>query len=105
MPSIVEIVSTLAPIAKELPWFLITVFICVAIYKVVKFLAHKLFDDEKGLITNLINEQRSFVESVKVTNEKLTTRVIETDIRIEKIETDIGEVKSDIKIIKNQIEK
>lgn len=110
METVVTILQSLAPIAKEMPWFLITVFLVWGAYKVAKFLAEKLFDKDEGLLVNFFASQNSFIESMKEHNAR-TTLLLEknnntlTEIKDHQIKVlaNVDENAEQIKQLKSQI--
>lgn len=110
METVVTILQSLAPIAKEMPWFLITVFLVWGAYKVGKFLADKLFDKEEGLVVNFFASQNSFIESMKEHNartalllEKNNNTLTEIKDHQVKVLANVDENAEQIKLLKAQI--
>lgn len=66
------LLQSLIPIAKEMPWFLITAFIVWGLYKSAKFLAEKLFNEDKGLIITFFKSQSLLFDSIKQNNDKMS---------------------------------
>jgi PAS domain S-box-containing protein len=103
METFITIIQALLPIAKEMPWFLITAVLIYGGYKVIKFLAEKLFDDNKGLINNFFRSQSNFFESMQKHNEKMSL-ILEKNVQdIEEIKEHQIKVLSEVDLNTEQI--
>jgi PAS domain S-box-containing protein len=110
METFITILQSLTPIAKEMPWFLITVFLVWGAYKVGKFLADKLFDKEEGLVVNFFASQNSFIESMKEHNTRTTLLLEKSNDTLKelkdhqiKVLASVDENSDQIKLLKTQI--
>lgn len=97
--------------AETSPTLILVGFLGYGLYKVIVFLKEYFFDSEKGQVTLLLAEQRSFIKSVRDSNEKISVKIVETDAHIEKItgkvdniEKDVDEIRKDVTYIKTKLD-
>ena len=106
-----NLIPIFVKLCETSPTLILVGFFGWGLYKVIVFLKEYFFDSEKGQITLLLAEQRSFIKSVKDSNEKISIKIIETDAHIGKItdkvdniEKDVDEIRKDVTYIKTKME-
>lgn len=91
-------------IAFEEPWLFVCLIMIIGVYRAVKFLSVKLFDENKGIITNYVHDLKTDSKQMKERIGDAFESIKENGDRVEKVQINIiTEMKENTKEIISQI--